>query len=81
MEPVNVVIRYVNSKIIKGYTNDFFPNKTQLHVRPIESQPTDKGIEIHLMELKAVFFVKDFTGNPKYNDKKQFPEGQQFSGQ
>jgi hypothetical protein len=27
IEPVKVIARYVNGKIIKGYTHDFFPNK------------------------------------------------------
>ncbi len=80
MEPVKVVIRYANGKLIKGYTNDFFPNKPMFHVRPIESRPTDKGVEVYLGELKAVFFVKDFMGNPKYNEKKHLTEGQQTSG-
>ena len=80
MEPVNVVIRYANGKLIKGYTNDFFINKPLFHVRPIESQPTDKGLEVYLKELKGVFFVKDFTGNPSYNENKHITEDQQTSG-
>jgi hypothetical protein len=80
MEAVKVVMRYANGRIIKGYTNDFFPNKPMFHVRPIESQPTDKDVEVYLKELKAIFFVKDFMGNPAYNEKKDFVENQQSSG-
>jgi hypothetical protein len=80
MEPVKVVMRYANGKLIKGYTNDFFPNKTLFHVRSIESQPTDKDEEVYVKELKAVFFVKDFVGNAAYNEIKHFTEGQQYSG-
>ncbi len=79
-EPVKVIMRYANGKLTKGYTNDFFPNKTLFHVRSIECGPTDKGEEVHVKELKAVFFVKDFVGNSAYNEIKQFAEGQQYSG-
>jgi len=80
MEPVKVVIRYANGKLIKGYTNDFFPNKPMFHVRPTESQATDKGVEVYIKELKGVFFVRDFTGNRSYNENKQITEGQQTTG-
>jgi len=80
IEPVKVIMRYANGKLIKGYTNDFFPNKTLFHVRSIESEPTDKGEEVYVKELKAVFFVKDFVGNAAYNEIKHFAEGQQYSG-
>ena len=80
IEPVKVIMRYANGKLIKGYTNDFFPNKTLFHVRSIESEPTDKGEEVYVKELKAVFFVKDFVGNAAYNEIKHFAEGQQYCG-
>ena len=79
-EPVKVIMRYANGKLIKGYTNDFFPNKPLFHVRSIESQPTDKGEEVSVKELKAVFFVKDFVGDPAYEEIIHFAEGQQYSG-
>ena len=80
IEPVKVIMRYANGKLIKGYTNDFFPNKPLFHVRSIESRPTDKGEEVSVKELKAVFFVKDFVGNAAYDEIRHFAEGQQYSG-
>jgi len=80
MEAVKVVIRYLNGRIIKGFTNDFFPNKPVFHLRPADSKPSDKGVEISVPELKAIFFVKDFAGNPPYNEKKAFGGGPQASG-
>ncbi|OGW56176.1 MAG: hypothetical protein A2Y81_01655 [Nitrospirae bacterium RBG_13_43_8] len=80
IEPVKVIMRYANGKLIKGYTNDFFPNKPLFHVRSIESRPTDKGVEVYVKELKAVFFVKDFVGNAAYDEIRHFAEGQQYSG-
>ncbi len=80
MEPAKVITRYADGRIIKGYTNDFFPNKPLFHVRAMDSEPADKGVEVSFKELKAVFFVKDFDGNPAYNDEKSFPDGQRTSG-
>jgi hypothetical protein len=80
MEPIKVVVRYADGRIIKGYTNDFFPNKPMFHIRPVDSEPAHKGTEIIVAELKAVFFVKDFAGNPAYDERKHFIEGQTISG-
>lgn len=80
MEPVKVIIRYADGKLIKGYTNDFSPNKPQFHVRSVDSGPTDRGVDVSIRELKAVFFVKDFAGNPEYHEKKEFSGSQQAVG-
>jgi hypothetical protein len=80
MERVKIVIRYADGKLTKGFTSDFFPNKPLFHVQSIDSQPMDKGVEVHVKDLKAVFFVKDFAGNKDYNEHKRFAEGQQPSG-
>jgi Tfp pilus assembly protein PilZ len=80
METAKVVVRYADGKLIKGYTHDFLPTRPSFHVRPIEFEPTDKGVEVSVKELKAVFFVKDFTGNRAYYERKEFTAGQQLSG-
>jgi len=80
MEPVKVIMRYANGRLIKGYTNDFFPNKPQFHVRPVDANPKDAGMLVFVKELKAVFFVKDFSGNPAYNEKKDFTGNPQSVG-
>ncbi len=35
---------------------------------------------IGLAELKALFFVKDFAGNPAYNDRKEFEARKPVAG-
>jgi hypothetical protein len=77
MEPIKVVVHYNDGKLLKGFTNDFFPKKPVFHVG---SGPTDKGVQVSIERLKAVFFVKDFDGNPEYEIKKGFPEGKVFQG-
>jgi len=42
----------------------------------MESEFSDKGFEVLVMELKALFFVKDFTGNSEHRELNQFTGGQ-----
>jgi len=63
-----VIAHYVDGNLIKGTTLDFFPTKDRFHVT------SDDG-EVHEVEisaLKAIFFVKDFEGNPYYAERKGF---------
>jgi len=80
MELIKVVIRYADGRVVKGHTRDFFPNKSSFHLEVIFGDSEGKAIEVQLNDLKAVFFVRDFMGNPSYNERKYFTEGQQLSG-
>ncbi|MGZ3569202.1 MAG: DUF6982 domain-containing protein [Thermodesulfobacteriota bacterium] len=79
MEPVKVVARYANGKRIKGFSQDFFPNKDRFHVYPA-TKPSSEAVEVLLKELKAIFFVQDFVGNYLYNERKKYAEGEKPSG-
>lgn len=80
MEPVKIVVRYADGRVIKGYTQDFFPNKSLFHLYSAAAKPMGEGIEVLLKDLKAVFFVRDFEGTPSYNEIKNFNEGQRPPG-
>jgi hypothetical protein len=80
MELIKVVIRYADGRVVKGHTRDFFPNKSLFHLEVLSDGSDGKVIEVQLPELKAVFFVRDFLGNPSYNERKYFLERQQFTG-
>ena len=56
---------------MKGVTNDFLPAKDRFHLIPLESTPNSKPLEV-VVDLKAIFFVKDFDGNAKHKEVKQF---------
>jgi len=75
-----IVIRYTDGRLEKGVTTDFFPNKDTFHVQPAKAGPNAKPLEIHVPELKAIFFVKDYEGNRDYNDKKEFEPGKNVVG-
>lgn len=79
-ERLKIVAHYADGRVVKGYSQDFFPNKPHFHLFPAFGEPTDKAIEVRIQELKAVFFVRDFAGNPSYNERKGFAEGERPPG-
>ena len=64
-----VVAKFKDGAVLKGNTNDFFPNKKLFHVELISSydgevkSKNSKAMEIDTDKLKAAFFVKGFKGN------------------
>jgi len=74
-----VVARYQNGRVLKGFTNDFLPTKSSFHVTPVDA-PGTWPVDISVPELKALFFVKDFVGNSDYNDCKEFEPSRSPSG-
>lgn len=79
MEPVKVVARYLNGTLIKGFTQDFSPNKDRFHVTQPD-KPAAGTTEVFVSRLKAVFVVRDFQGNPEYHERKSFIKGESVSG-
>jgi hypothetical protein len=80
MEKVKVVVRYSCGRLIKGFTQDFFPTKKLFHLTPVDN-PSDEPIEVFIEDLKAVFIVQDFVGHPPYKERKKYVEGEKPSGQ
>ena len=80
IEPVKIIARYADGKISKGYTHDFFPNKPFFHVHEASGDSSGEGTKVLLKELKAVFFVRDFEGDPSYDERKEFAKGQNPHG-
>jgi hypothetical protein len=80
MEKVKIVVRYVDGRIAKGFTQDFFPNKPRFHLFPKENSSFGESVEIQFRDLKAVFFVKDFGGNAEYNEQKHYKPGTRPTG-
>ncbi len=79
MEPIKVVVRYIDGRVVKGMTQDFFPNKDRFHLRS-DTTASEEPAEVLIRDLKAVFFVKDFDGNPGYNERKEYSNGDKAQG-
>jgi hypothetical protein len=67
-----VVARFRNGNVARGYTNDFHPSKAHLHLTP-EDKPGETMF-LALSQLKAVFFVRDFAGDPSRVDRAEFDQ-------
>ena len=65
-----VVARFLDGRVAKGSSLDLDPARPTFHLRPAEG----KVQEVRLADLKAVYFVKDLTGNPAYNDGQDLAE-------
>ena len=78
MEKVKIIARYLDGKMIKGFTQDFSPNKPAFHIFPLDAP--NESVEILLKELKAIFFVRDFAGRPEYDERKHFTPEDRPSG-
>lgn len=63
-----VIAHFLDGQLVKGTTLDFFPTKDRFHIT-IENGEVH---EIHISQLKAIFFVKSFDGDSDYDEKKGF---------
>ena len=72
MSEINkVVVHYLDGRIVKGTTQDFFPNRPLFHLTP----PSGPVLDIKCRDLKAVFFVRDLVGDDRRRDLRGFVTG------
>jgi hypothetical protein len=58
-----VVAHLFNGQLVKGQSFDLDPARPRCHVR------TDAGaVEVKLADVKALYFVRSFEGDPKRSD-------------
>ena len=80
MTPSKIVARYLDGRVLRGYTANFLPAKDYFHLELVDAPPGAKPVEVRVAELKAVFFVKDFTGDSKRYDAQATEEGKPTAG-
>ncbi len=67
-----VVVKYQDGKIIKGWIEDFRPDRESFIFYPLIEYSEEEMLEIKFSSLKAVFFIKDFAGNKNYKKVRKF---------
>jgi hypothetical protein len=67
-----LVVRYVDGQLLRGYSNDFHPDRAHLHLSPAVECAADERLLVPLARLKAVFFVKTLQGDPDRVDANTF---------
>ncbi len=68
-ETNRVVVHFTDGKLLKGTTQDFFPNRPSFHLQPADGTG---AVDVRCKTLKGVFFVKDFAGNARRRDLRGF---------
>jgi len=59
-----IVAHYKDHQLVKGISNNFFPNKIFFNLEAHSGESSRIDIE----HLKAVYFTKDFEGNKDHRD-------------
>jgi hypothetical protein len=67
-----VVLRYLDGRPVRGYCKDFSASHTEFHLWPSVGAPPSQLMIVPLSRLKAVFFVRDFDGNPAHVERQTF---------
>lgn len=65
-----IVVRYREGLLLKGFTHDFHPSRAHFSLWPTLNASSTERVVIPFSRLKAVFFVRDFDGNPRYTDSR-----------
>jgi len=68
-EPSKLVVACLDGRRLKGYVFNFSPLREHFRLFPDANSPPEAGSDVELAELKALFFVKDFAGNPHYKER------------
>jgi hypothetical protein len=80
LDPSKIVARYRDGRTLKGTSQNFFPNKPVFHVKRHGGTGPGDVVEMNIEDLKAVFFVRDFEGNPKHVERKKPAPGERPQG-
>jgi uncharacterized protein DUF6982 len=64
-----VIARFIDGRVVRGYTNDFNPTKPHLHLTE-EAASSTRFVPI--AQLKALFFVREFGGDATRVESKEF---------
>jgi hypothetical protein len=69
-----VVAHFNDGRLLKGYTHDFIPDKESFHISEGLEPGSGTIHEVKVSDLKALFFVKSFEGNPEYVEKNAYAD-------
>lgn len=70
-----IVARFQDGRLMKGFTTDFLPGKDRFHLTPEEQGTAAKPVEVPVPELKALFFVRSFEGDPQHHRSNEPNQG------
>jgi hypothetical protein len=66
-----LVVRFLDGRLLKGFSQDFHPSRPHFHIAPAINAK-ERPVLVPMPQLKAVFFVRDFDGNPDFVESRTF---------
>lgn len=72
-----LVARYRDGRMVKGVTTDFIPAREMFHVAPEDGS---KPLTVRVVDLKAIFFVRDYAGDAEHRSTNEFDESRPVIG-
>jgi hypothetical protein len=75
-----IVARYRDGRIVKGHTGNFSPTASSFLLAIDQADSPGRSVTVQVAELKAIFFVRDFAGDPGRQDRKEFAAHQPYQG-
>ncbi len=67
-----LVARFLDGRLLKGTSHDVAANRPRFHLRPEGGGPPE---QVDLADLKALFFVKSFDGDPDRHEIRELAPG------
>ena len=71
-----VVVACLDGKRLKGYVFNFSALRDSFRLFPEPNSPQTAGADLQIRDVKAIFFVKDFAGQPE----RTFLDGEKIPG-
>jgi len=62
------VVAYLDGRRLKGYIYNFSALKDRFRVFSETDTQQTNGTDVEMKDLKAIFFAKDFAGNPEHKE-------------
>ncbi|MFN7941235.1 MAG: hypothetical protein U0X73_06525 [Thermoanaerobaculia bacterium] len=75
-----VVAHFLDGRLEKGFTSDFLPARDSFHIEIEVPGGSPRTLAVAHGTLKAVFFVKDFQGDPGHRKRNDFDPAKPVPG-
>jgi hypothetical protein len=62
------VVAFLDGRRLKGFVFNFSAMREVFRLFPSEKATHESGTDVLMRDLKAIFFVKDFSGDPGYKE-------------
>jgi hypothetical protein len=71
-EGARVVARFLDGRLVKGYTRNFDPQRPVFELFEWGFDDRVEPVHVRVRELKTLFFVRSFNGNSTRTDRQEF---------